>query len=1267
MIFKNEGSTIGATAVNIEKAFGPYLWDSEGRKYFDLFSQTWSLPLGHNNPRIIDAVKNQLDKVTHLRTAFSTQEKVELAQLLIELSPQSLTKVNFCLHGSLVNEGAMKLAINNCDDRHKILYLEDGFHGRSFATMGVSWKGTAEQYQPYFNHGVEVKKDLADIEVKMIKEQPAAIILELVQGNCGFKILSKSLVQGIRELCDQNNVVMIVDEIQTAFGCVKEMFMSELYDVEPDIITFGKSIGGGFPLAGLLYKEKFSFKPGQHSFTFAHSPISFTAGKVFLAELKKEAHKANILNRYIYEELVNLQKKYTILGEIRSIGTKAAVDIVAGDHEQNCKLANLIAEKMFDHGVIIAASRYKDMGDSIMLQAPLISEVEDLQMAFEKLDLVLEEVSQQKKKSQKAGKDWPEPIDQGRSILDHSENEIFQNDPIDIVEHSQRHAIIAEAIARKMDLPDGQIEILKRASWAHDIGGALKHKYQEEQKFLLRLEFVKTDKSKLGAKPSFNPKLCIEHAKKRIAAGLRKEITAEEFRDPLPLYLEEFELLKGEPLSSRERELLKTWWYHPQYSVDLLNKRNIIVTPEVEVLIRCNEQPWLFESHERVLHCINESSLAKSELKNLLAIMRIADIVENGNNKKRRNLRGVEVEDFPTTLAFIKHKFELDGLEDCSNAISALEELKKDANEQLIDTILKSRANYLVLKDGFDEATIEKTVRDSIKIIENRNHKVANYKYSPDHQLSVLHENLWYKFSFVPERKGEFDTLMLLEEALPEKVNELEIPHLSPKNRRCPFCYANIDELICKLQLPSNKIYSFFINIDPYGEDHLIMAGGKEEPQILTESYIDDLLTASYALGKNYEGSFTSFSGASVKHSHGQFYRVKTPVWQNLLENRIEIVNKSHINGVINGELANWAARTIIIKGQDRTEVAKQVWKATYKLMSEGISYNTKFMYCEDRNYIWLLAPRSHGFMTFAKYLLAPENEPEPLHVSGCGSIESPGGDAIMFFDIPEEIPQLQQKLMAQRFAKTLRETSNWCYKPFPETTSLLRRLNLKQFDGFKIAHRIESLETAQKAINEGFDMIEVDVQLTKDHELVSLWGPVKSLDQPVANVFEFNYEELCLRLGKNVLKIEDLCKQVNGQVAFNFDIKDWSDKITGYREALVNALVKLIKYHNLQNNVLFESFNLDYILALKTVSKEHGVEIMAGIAVPQDSHQNAVIETIRKCDHHSLSSIFIYPQLLSQNTVATLNETRLILITRQNKINNNTFQSIACPILSLS
>lgn len=215
MVFRNEGSTIDANAVNIEKAFGAYLWDTDGNRYLDLFAQTWSMPLGHNNPKIIEKVKNQLEKVTHLRTAFSTAEKVELADKLINLSPGNLAKVNFCLHGSLANEGAMKLAINSHENRYKVLYLEDGFHGRSFATMGVSWKGGTEKYSPYFNHGIEVKKDLLDIREKMYRERPAAIILELVQGNCGFKILDKVLVQGIRQLCDEYDVVMIVDEIQT--------------------------------------------------------------------------------------------------------------------------------------------------------------------------------------------------------------------------------------------------------------------------------------------------------------------------------------------------------------------------------------------------------------------------------------------------------------------------------------------------------------------------------------------------------------------------------------------------------------------------------------------------------------------------------------------------------------------------------------------------------------------------------------------------------------------------------------------------------------------------------------------------------------------------------------------------------------------------------------------------------------------------------------------------------------------------------------------
>ncbi len=863
-----------------------------------------------------------------------------------------------------------------------------------------------------------------------------------------------------------------------------------------------------------------------------------------------------------------------------------------------------------------------------------------------------------------------QPADNSKSsgkvnILDLTEEAIFQNDPVDIVEHSKRHAIITEVIARKMGLPDNQIEILKRASWAHDIGGALKHLLVDEQKFLLSLEFTESEKFSFGTKPSFNYKLCIEHAKKRIDVGLRENLTDEEILAPFSLYLEEFELLKGAPLTTNELELLKTWWCHPQYSVDVLISRGIFVTPEVEILIRCNEQPWLFDYDESVRQCIDKSVLTRPEIKNLVAIMRVADIVENGNNQQRRELRGVEIEDFASTLAFLKHKFSIDDLDDCMGVIAVLEELKKEGNEQLIDVILRSRGHYCELENDYKHAILENVVHESVSLIEGRGNRITEYKYSTTNEYSIMYENLWYKFSFVPERRGDFDKLLLLEEALPEAVNELKVPHLSPENRHCPFCCVNIDEVICKLKLPSGSIYSFLINIAPYGEDHFVMAGGAEQPQVLSQGYVDDLLVASYALGKNYEGSFTSFSGSSVKHSHGQFYRVKTPVWRNLLENRLYIVNMHKVDDVVCGELANWPARTIIFKGKDRNSVAQQVWQAIYKLMCDGVPYNTKFMYCEDGNYIWLLAPRLHGFMTFAKYFLADENTPESIHVSGCGSIESPGGDAIMFFDVPKNLTQNQQELMTKRFAKTLRMTSNWASKPYSCKPNLLRCLDEKSLNKCTIAHRIENLVQAQKAMYLGFDMLEVDVQLTADDQIVALWGSVNSANQTLYS-YRLDYKELCKKLGAQILKIDELYRHVNGKLFFNFDIKDWSDGLPGYKQALIKALIALVKSHNAQNNILFESFNLDYVLSLQAAGREQGIDFITGFSVHQHSDESVVMTTILAAIEHGVDTIFLYPDMITEKVVATINQTNLILLTMQSELHNTVLDRLECAIIDV-
>ncbi|MFA6460787.1 MAG: aspartate aminotransferase family protein [Candidatus Woesearchaeota archaeon] len=389
----NEGSTISSENINIQRAEGIYLWDIQGKRYLDLFSQTWSMPLGHCNKNIIQAVTQQLTRITHLRTAYSTDEKSKLIQEILRFCPPGLSKVNFVLHGSLAVEGAMKLAINHYEDRYKILYLEDGFHGRSFATMGISWKTPNHKYQPYFSNGIEVKKNLKDIEEKMKLEHPAAIILELVQGNSGNNILDEGLVQGIRTLCDKYKIIMIIDEVQTAFGCMGKMFLCEDYGVVPDILVFGKALGGGFPLAGTIYKDHFSFQSGDHSFTFGHNPVSMAAGLAYLQELKPLLPNVGELSPLIHSSLLDLESKYPCLRKARCLGLKGAIDVVDKEGNPDPKLADLIVDKLSERGVLIANSRYNHLGNTLMLQPPLIITPDQLDYAFEVFDQVLSEIN----------------------------------------------------------------------------------------------------------------------------------------------------------------------------------------------------------------------------------------------------------------------------------------------------------------------------------------------------------------------------------------------------------------------------------------------------------------------------------------------------------------------------------------------------------------------------------------------------------------------------------------------------------------------------------------------------------------------------------------------------------------------------------------------------------------------------------------------------------------------------------------------------------
>ena len=286
----------GRPGIIITRAKGAKLWDSEGREYIDCTSQAFSLNIGANHPRVIEAVREQLEKATHIVYHLDSFPSLTLTRKLTQLAPGDLNRVNFCLEGSLASESAMKLAIKNRPGCKYFIVFEHGYHGRNLPTMAVSWTDPRPSFS-YFKENVikvpeaycyrckfnlsypscnlECARFLEETIEKNKKEGIIAVMMEPVQGNGGQISFPPEFHQKVREICDRHNVLLIWDEVQTGFGRVGKMFAAELYKVVPDILVFGKAVAGGFPLAGIIARDKLkSFDAGENAFTFAHFPLS---------------------------------------------------------------------------------------------------------------------------------------------------------------------------------------------------------------------------------------------------------------------------------------------------------------------------------------------------------------------------------------------------------------------------------------------------------------------------------------------------------------------------------------------------------------------------------------------------------------------------------------------------------------------------------------------------------------------------------------------------------------------------------------------------------------------------------------------------------------------------------------------------------------------------------------------------------------------------------------------------------------------------------
>jgi acetylornithine/N-succinyldiaminopimelate aminotransferase len=323
----------GRYPVSLVRGEGSYVWDAEGNRYLDFFPGWGCNLLGHCPPAVVEAVQEQVATLIHVPNTWHTPWQGQWAQALSERSFGG--QAFFCNSGTEANEAAIKLArLHTPKERYKIITFTGGFHGR---TLGA----TAATAQPKYHEGLGplmagfVYAPFGDLEAtkKLIDKETAAIMVEPVQGEGGINIPPAGFLQGLRELCDENKLLLMFDEVQTGCGRTGEWFAYQHFGVTPDVMTLAKALCGGIAGGALLTKAEIapSLRPGMHAATFGGNPIAARAGIAYIEAVENEnllEHAKQIANVF-QKRLDELKAKTNVINEVRILGTMIGVDLAA--------------------------------------------------------------------------------------------------------------------------------------------------------------------------------------------------------------------------------------------------------------------------------------------------------------------------------------------------------------------------------------------------------------------------------------------------------------------------------------------------------------------------------------------------------------------------------------------------------------------------------------------------------------------------------------------------------------------------------------------------------------------------------------------------------------------------------------------------------------------------------------------------------------------------------------------------------------------------
>lgn len=368
--------------VTVERGLGSHVWDVNEKEYIDCMGGYGVALVGHCNPRVVKALKAQLEKIITVHSSLYNKTREEFLENLIKIAPKGLTQVHLNNSGTEAVEAAIKFA-RKFTGKSGMIAMNGSYHGKSFGSLSLTFN---PKYRKSFEPLVEKVSFCSFGDIKALRStvnsETGFVIIEPIQGESGIHVAPDGFLQDVRKLCNEKGILLIFDEIQSGLGRTGKMWAGQHWDTSPDIMCLAKGIAGGVPMGATLVRPDIlaSISKGEHSSTFGGNPLSCAAGIATIQALTQDGLVENAvkIGKKLQDGLEALKKKYKIIREIRGKGLMIGV-------EMKFEVKDILLDGIANGLLLLYSGR-----NILRLLPPLVISESDITKTLETLDILLE-------------------------------------------------------------------------------------------------------------------------------------------------------------------------------------------------------------------------------------------------------------------------------------------------------------------------------------------------------------------------------------------------------------------------------------------------------------------------------------------------------------------------------------------------------------------------------------------------------------------------------------------------------------------------------------------------------------------------------------------------------------------------------------------------------------------------------------------------------------------------------------------------------------